>query len=567
MKAIVASLIFYLSLFLLPARAVDLGAADDFLIKNEYKQAEDAYRSLLDSDETGDAYAGLAVALAKQFYPAKILEAEKILRQARNKFADNANVIAAAAFVSFIHAKTVASPAKRDLYLEAAENLCNRAIKNNSDILIAYQTLGMVKVAQDDLEDAVEPFRRALELADNATNKTLLARTLLKLNPKDKEGADLVDKVLATEPDFAQARLQKAIVLLNDDKPEDAFMELRSIPEPIRSADWYLVQGDIYRKQGDGPAALSSWKEAVRLEPRAPDPYKHMAEYYTLRGDSELAIAEMHDALEILPNDMALRSKLAELALRQDKLDVAESEYRTILASQPDDASALLGLSRVYFKRARKDGQYPSDWHQLMDQLQNAVTEESVKGQVIKAGTKNLQENIQLSEAEKALSQSKFKEARKIFDTVINAHRDDPYELLTLGEQAFNDGDLRSAETAYTFAKQMPEVEPRAEQGLSKIVSQRNEAARQTKLGDATWKMPDVAIDHYKQALIADPQYPSAYYGLYALFSRGEKQEPQAAIDNAICFLEAADNTNPLRPEVENNLSRLQKRVEKSKSK
>ncbi len=76
-----------------------------------------------------------------------------------------------------------------------------------------------------------------------------------------------------------------------------------------------------------------------------------------MRGDGELAIAEMHNALEILPNDMALRNQLAELALRQDKLDVAEAEYRTILAAQPDDAQGLLGLSRVYFRKARRDGQ------------------------------------------------------------------------------------------------------------------------------------------------------------------------------------------------------------------
>jgi tetratricopeptide (TPR) repeat protein len=275
----------------------------------------------------------------------------------------------------------------------------------------------------------------------------------------------------------------------------------------------------------------------------------------------------MHDALEILPNDMALRSQLAELALRLDKLDVAESEYRTILATQDDDPNALLGLSRVYFKKARKDGQYPPGWQQLMDKLQNVVTEQSVRGQVIKDGAQNLQENIQLSEAEKALSQNKFREARKMFSTIIDAHRENPYELLTLGEQAFNDGDLRSAEQAYNYAKEIPEVAPRAEQGISKIVFQRNEALRQTKLGDATWSLPDVAVDHYKQALIADPQYPPAYLGLFNVFSKGEKHDSEKAIQNAICFLETADDGNPQRREVEATVARLRKHVDRTKKK
>ena len=123
----------------------------------------------------------------------KIPEAEKILKQAREKFADNPNVVAAGGFVSFIHAGSVASPSRRDLYLEAAEKLCKRAIRANPDIMIAHQTLGQVKMAQDDVEEAIEPLRNANSLAETALNLTTLAEALLKLNPKDtKEPEDLI---------------------------------------------------------------------------------------------------------------------------------------------------------------------------------------------------------------------------------------------------------------------------------------------------------------------------------------------------------------------------------------
>jgi len=555
-----------LCFFALPPGALaDLADADNLLLANKYKEAEDAYRELLDDDSSGDAYAGLAVALAKQSWPAKILEAEKILRQAKGKFADNPNVMASAGYVSYVHSKTVASPAKRDLYLEAADTLCNRAIKANPDILIAQQTLGLVKMAQDDTESAVDPLKKAVSLAENPVNLTLLAQALLKVDAKDKEAPDIIEKALKMNANYYPAHLQKGIVLTNDGKHEDAFMELRNIPQSSRTPDWYQVEGDIYRKQGDGPAALASWRESIRLEPHNPEPYKRMAEYYAVRGDGELSIAELHNALEILPNDMPLRNQLAELALRQDKLDVAETEYRTILASQPEDPAALLGLSRVYFRKARKEGQYPPGWQQLMDQLQTVVTQERVEARQLKGGAKNLQENIQLSEAEKALAQNRFKEARQQFATVIDSHRDDPYDLLTLGEQAFNDGDLKSAEQAYTYAKEIPEVASRADQGISKIQSQRNEAMRQTKLGDATRTIPEVAVDHYKQALIADPQYPNAYYGLFTLFGKNKKPDTEKAIQNALCFLEAADEANPMRREVEADLNRLKQRVTKPK--
>lgn len=535
-----------------------LADADNLLTANKYKQAEEAYRGLLGDDTTGDAYAGLAVSLAKQSWPAKVLDAEKTLKKAKGNFPDNPNLMAAAGYVSFVHSKTVASPAKRDQYLEASESLCKKAISSNADILIAQQTLGLVKMAQDDVEGAVDPLRKSVELADNAVNNTLLGQALLKIDPKDKEAAELVDKAIGQSPNYHPAHLQKAVCLMNQGKNEEAFMELRNIPQNARTHDWALVEGDIYRKQGDGPAALASWREAVRLDPHDPEPYRHMAEYYAVRGDGEMAIAGLHDALEILPNDMPLRTQLAELALRQDKLDVAESEYRTVLAANPDDAAAMLGLSRVYFRKARKDGQYPSGWQQLMDQLQNVVTQQNVKGTMLRNGVTSLQESIELNEGEKALAQNRFREARGHFQTVIVNHKDSPYDLLTLGEQAFYDGDLKSAEQAFNFAKEITEVQPRAEQGINKIISQRNEAARQTKLGDATRTIPEVAVDHYKQALIADPQYPNAYYGLFSVYGKNKKSmDADQAINYAVCFLEAADDNNPNRKEVEQVMEKL----------
>jgi tetratricopeptide (TPR) repeat protein len=189
------------------------------------------------------------------------------------------------------------------------------------------------------------------------------------------------------------------------------------------------------------------------------------------------------------------------------------------------------------------------------------VTDKTVQGKVIKDGASNLQEKIDMAEGEKALTQNRFREAHQKFAAIIEKHREEPFELLTLGEQCFQEGDYKAAEKAFVYAKDLPEVSTRAEQYMSRINNQRNEAARQVKLGDATTKIPEVAKDHYQQALNADPQYPGAYYGLFNLFSKSEKEDPSQAINNGLCFLEASDDGNPLRKEVESGLVKLKKRV------
>jgi hypothetical protein len=77
--------------------------------------------------------------------------------------------------------------------------------------------------------------------------------------------------------------------------------------------------------------------------------------------------------------------------------------------------------------------------------------------------------------------------------------------------------------------------------------------------------LPEVAVDNYKHALIHDPEYPAAYYGLYGLFSKSKSPNVDRAIENAVCFLEAADDSNQFRKEVEQNLEKLRKRAEKEK--
>jgi tetratricopeptide (TPR) repeat protein len=559
-----------------PCFASTLAEADDLLLQGKYKEAEDMYRELVGEDATGDAYAGLVVALAKQSWPAKIIEGEKLLKKSKEKFPENPNLIAAGGYVSYVHSKTVASPAKRDLYLEASANLCQKAIDRNINLVLAYQTLGLVRMAQDDFEGAAPPLRKAAALAENCVNLTMLAQSLLKMDPKDKEAEEFINKALQLKNDYAPAHLQKAIILTNKGKNEDAFMELHNIADSQRNSDWHTVEGNIYRHQGDGPSALQSWMKANMEDPRNPEPYRQKADYYALRGDGQLAIAEYHNALEILPNDFSLRDELADLALREGKTEVAEAEYKTILDSKPDDPKALLGLARVGFRKFRMEGTYPPDFTQLMDKLTNVITSASVtvKGAVldkdssdIKAGAAGLQERIQSSEAEKAIAQNRFRDADKIFSTQLEKHREDPYALINQADSEYMEGAYKSAEKAYTAAKEMAEVSTRAEQGLSKIASQRELASRQTKLGDAMLKVPEVAIDHYKQALSADPQSPAAYFGLFEIYSKTDKQDPSQAIDYALRFLEAAEDNNPQRKEVEGALAKLRKRENSGKGK
>ncbi|MBX9849650.1 MAG: tetratricopeptide repeat protein [Rhodocyclaceae bacterium] len=399
-------------------RSKKISEADSLLLKHKYEAAEGAFRSLLEKDRTGDAYAGLAVSLAKQDLPRKVSEAEQVMRKGKEKFGDNPNILAAGGFVCYVHSGQVASPAKRALYLEAAQRLSESAVLKDPGNILAYKTQGLVHLELDEPVEAVPFLRKAKYLSPDPDNLTLLAKALLKKDPADEEAPVLIDDALSIDENCNPARLQKSIVLTFKGNHEDAYSELLSIPEGARESEWYHAKGDIYDKQGDGPSAIASWKESYRLNPRNPDPYRRLAEYYSRNGHWELAISEMRNALEKLPYDLRMRAKLAEVAFSEDKLDIAEQEYRAILVAHPDELLSLLGLARVCLRKGVKDGHSPPDTQKILKHLQDVID----KGSYIRGI--DIKRKLQLSEAKKVRDEKRFCEARKLIDQVLTGHEE-----------------------------------------------------------------------------------------------------------------------------------------------
>jgi tetratricopeptide (TPR) repeat protein len=273
---------------------------------------------LIGDDKNGVAHAGLMIALAKQNL---IVEAERFGREAK-RFSDNPDVQAAAGFVCYTHSKSITKPSKRNLYLETAGQLCESAIKDNPNSVVAHRTLGLIRLAQDELKEAIAPFRRSVALAETPENLTNLAHVLVKTAPGDKEGEELITKTLSLNKDYYPAHLEKAIVLLNKGGSKDAFGELNEIPNAERNAQWSLVAGDIYCKQGDRQSAFASWHNAARLDPFLPDAYHHMAEYYASHGKDELAVTELFRGLDVLPDNRTLREQLVNIARKSHKVEL-----------------------------------------------------------------------------------------------------------------------------------------------------------------------------------------------------------------------------------------------------
>ena len=165
-------------------RKKNLSKAEILLRENRLVDAEKAYRTLLEEDENGDAYAGLAVSLAKQKNPKKVIEAEGILRECKDKFHENSNMKTAASLVALEHSKTVASSSKRDRYLGTAEAAFNQI---NSSRVKPIIDRAKEAIANKEWVKAAASLREAIRLAPELPEAhRLLGDVLDQLGDKEE---------------------------------------------------------------------------------------------------------------------------------------------------------------------------------------------------------------------------------------------------------------------------------------------------------------------------------------------------------------------------------------------
>lgn len=404
------------------------------------RHSDEECRKLFADDPSGKRISQIILDTFKTNNSNGILAAERLAKSARKLVPESPEILAACAYLAYQHSKVVASPAKRDLYLEAAESLAKKSIDKDEKQELAYRTLGLVKLAQDEAREAIKPLRRACELVDNHVNLALLSQSLLEVNPRDPEAKKLLDRAMDIKSDYAPAHLQLAISLCATGKPKEAARELNAVPPLERNSDWYVAQGTLSEKQNKENEALQSWARASVEDPRAPAPYRKKAAYFEKKGKPNQAIAEYHVALEAFTNDFAMRQALAELALRNNNLDVAESEFKTILTARPDDIKALIGLAQVGFRIYGKDGPYPLAFNSLLDRLEYLLS----KADPTRIG---IRESLQ----------------------TIEKHKDAPSELMNLGQQFLSQHNSTAAEKAFTYALAYPSVRQEAQKALDKI--------------------------------------------------------------------------------------------------
>jgi len=220
-----------------------------------------------------------------------------------------------------------------------------------------------------------DPVRLTLGQVFEVTHDTAAAiaeyRNVLTSIPDDYELWTHIAELEAERGDGDAARAE--FLRLREKRPDDAAASAWLAADAERAGDFkkaaeYLKDSAALRDDPTAHLRLGYYqlqsggvKEAMRTlqEARKRWPKDDRIAYYLALGHDDLgeraeAVALLRDVLALKPEDRDARWQLATILEKMDKIGEAETEFRALLESKPDDAPALNYLGYALADRGLK---------------------------------------------------------------------------------------------------------------------------------------------------------------------------------------------------------------------
>ena len=392
---------------------------------------------------------------------------------------------------------------------DAAEVSFQTVLKVQPNFLPAVLWLGLTKFAQKNYEQAAMQFAQYTRSIPSVRVQALLGLTQAKLGrgPAAEEtlsvfrNIDVTDlqslaalaqaniylgdtdlaaaymtKAIEQKPDSAALRVDLAAILSEKGQRAQAIEQLQSaihLDPGLVAADVMLIQDLIRDKQFD--KALQAVEALEKKQPKDPKTFNIKGMVYLTKKDFANARKSFEQALG-MDSTSAAAMNLAQLDLMEKAPDAARLRYQTVLAKEPKNARAMMGLASV----AAVSGQ---------ESEYIAWLEKAAQAQASEVGPRVLLANyyLQKNDVQKALAIAREAQA---------ANPNDAQALAVLGTAQLFAGEIENAVVTY--------------KNLAKLVPKSPEMHYRLALAQTAAQNLDSARASLNKALALKPRYLDA---------------------------------------------------------
>jgi serine/threonine protein kinase/tetratricopeptide (TPR) repeat protein len=243
---------------------------------------------------------------------------------------------------------------------EACESF-HKALEYDSTFAMAHLHYGWSALGMRNFKEGVTAIEKAAQYVDRVSGKERLYIQGAEafLDGRYDDAIEIHTRVTQLYPDEKRAYFELAMVLFLIGDFEHSLENHRKILtlDPTFKES-YNQMAYIYDHLGNFEKSIWAVNQYIELAPGEANPYDTRGDLYANNGDIDRAIVSYQKALEIKPNFHGTVEKNGHMHIHRGRYDKAESEFRTLLASDQlavrSRGKYLLAMIPLYQGRLRE---------------------------------------------------------------------------------------------------------------------------------------------------------------------------------------------------------------------
>ncbi len=209
---------------------------------------------------------------------------------------------------------------------------------------------GLDQLEQGDTENAINTFRKVLELNPNyALAHSSLGYIYMRRGNSDLARASF-ERAIDLDMRLAAAHNGRGMVLAQDERTRavalDSYREALNLDPDYLDARYNL--GVTLADMEDFRGARQAFEQLVQTDPDYSDVHYRLGVIASNEGDFDVALEEFRDQYRLAPNHRENRLELGRLYFRQEQYGDAEDLLLPMISQFPDFTPAMLLLADVY---------------------------------------------------------------------------------------------------------------------------------------------------------------------------------------------------------------------------
>lgn len=241
-----------------------------------------------------------------------------------------------------------------------SEALCRHALAVTSGNFVAHNNLANVLLLRGGIDEAIEHYRRALELRPDFPSPHSNLGTALLQRGEPAAALPHLQRALELQPRFAEVHhnLGTAQRQLGDlDAADVSYRQALALRPDFAAA--HHSRGTLCLQRGAVDEGIAHLQQAAQLDPAEPAYVADLGFAWLESGRADDALRCFEAVLQREPRFARARFGLATALLNRGRVDEAVTQFRAVLATQPDSFETLLNLGWVLLQRGDVEGARP----------------------------------------------------------------------------------------------------------------------------------------------------------------------------------------------------------------